>query len=745
MNDWVGKTLGNVHIDLLLARGGMAEVYLGTHITLQRSVAVKILRNQFEDDPVMLERFQREARVIAKLRHQNIVQVLDFNTTDNQPYLVMEYIEGPSLSKYLHSLHERSRRLEIPPASRLLSAVAGALQYAHESGVIHRDVKPGNILLTSRAHQITAGQPLPADFIPVLTDFGLVRFLNSIRHSYSGIITGTPAYMSPEQARGEETDERTDIYSLGIVLYEILAGRVPFEGETTMSVILKHITDPPPPIFGLSPLLQNLLDRSLAKNTADRFQTANEFLDAFNKAVEERSEAATITQEKIKPAIGAVWTKPRVKSRIKWISAFLAGVIVLSGIILLRGLPLLGNGIPTQTPQPTMSANSVAVPLGPTGVLHFQDGSAIMDEVILTALAMPAPPASSQYEVWLVSPKGEERRSIGKLSLDKNGMGTLIYEDNQSRNLLALFGKVEVTVESNPDLDPDPSDQVAYSFALPGVGLAYIRQLLVAFPEAPQEIALIQGLNTDIKLVAQHARAMLNAYEKGDEASIQREAESILNMLAGSQSENYSDWNGDGQIADSGGGYGLLLNGDNLGYIQAVYSHADYALNSPDATQNMITHGNNVKTCAQNLAQWTPQLQNLIFAILTPTSGSDMDKPIHDADGIANQMLNGIDRDNNGRVEPILGECGILIVYEQAYHMADMPLLPVGPIGIPNAGAGTSTPSPTTTATSIINVPTKPLGGGDEGGAGVANTPAPPANTQKPPHTPPGQIKTKKP
>ena len=256
MSNWVGKTLGKVRIDALLARGGMAEVYLGMHTNLHREVAVKILRNQNEENPDTLERFQREARVVAKLRHPNIVQVFDFDTVDNDPYLVMEYIQGPSLSKYLNTLHEeKQQRMELPAILRLINAVASALQYAHESGVIHRDIKPGNILLTSRSSKIVLGEQLPEDFEAVLSDFGLVRFLDSRRQTSTstGLIAGTPAYMSPEQARGDQTDERTDIYSLGIVLYEILAGRLPFDGETTMSILLKQISEPPPPIPGLSP------------------------------------------------------------------------------------------------------------------------------------------------------------------------------------------------------------------------------------------------------------------------------------------------------------------------------------------------------------------------------------------------------------------------------------------------------------------------------------------------------------
>src|SRR5512145_2583054 len=180
--DWIGKTLGKVYIESLLARGGMAEVYLGTHTSLQRKVAVKILRNYHTDDVLRpLERFELEARAVARLRHPNIVQVFDFDSVEDQPYLVMEYISGPSLSKYLSVFHAKGGRLGLPLINQLLNKISGALQYAHDSGVIHRDVKPGNILLNSRSIQIIPGETLPLDLEPILTDFGLVRFLNSSR------------------------------------------------------------------------------------------------------------------------------------------------------------------------------------------------------------------------------------------------------------------------------------------------------------------------------------------------------------------------------------------------------------------------------------------------------------------------------------------------------------------------------------------------------------------------------------
>ena len=151
-------------------------------------------------------------------------------------------------------------------------SLASALDYAHSRSIIHRDIKPANILLHSRSQQLTPDQPLPLDVDPILTDFGLVRLLDSTLHTTTGSVSGTPTYMSPEQARGEKVDKHTDIYSLGIVLYEMLAGHVPFQADTTFGMLMKHINEPPPPIKGISTDLQALIDRALAKDPEYRYR-----------------------------------------------------------------------------------------------------------------------------------------------------------------------------------------------------------------------------------------------------------------------------------------------------------------------------------------------------------------------------------------------------------------------------------------------------------------------------------------
>jgi serine/threonine protein kinase len=271
-------------------------VYLGTHLTLERSVAIKFLHSYIEGEPLLLDRFHREAKVVGALRHRNIVQVFDFDAVDGHPFIVMEYLKGPTLATYLTHLHQRKKRIPKEQVAHLLNRLADALDYAHGEGVIHRDIKPGNILLHDKTDDIPLDKPLPDDVEPVVTDFGLVRVMNAATQTVSGIVSGTPSYMSPEQARGDEIDERTDFYSLGAVLYEMLAGRVPFQADNTVSVLHMHIHTSPPPIPGISTRVQAVVDRALAKNPNDRYQTSQEMADDFYRSIGMFEQAAAIGQ-----------------------------------------------------------------------------------------------------------------------------------------------------------------------------------------------------------------------------------------------------------------------------------------------------------------------------------------------------------------------------------------------------------------------------------------------------------------
>ena len=257
--------IGKYELRERLGRGGAAEVYKAYNPLLERVVAIKVLHAHLAEAPDFTSRFLREARLVAQLRHPNIVQVFDFDLDGERPYMVMEYVPGASLKQRLDDCFMREERLPLAEVVRIFKALLEAVGYAHAQGMLHRDLKPANILLDA------AGRP-------VLTDFGIARLLSADRLTASGIAVGTPAYMSPEQGLGYDADERSDLYALGIVLFECLTGSVPFEADTAVALLLKHIHQPVPSLHELRPdlpeAMELIINKLLAKDPAERYQTA---------------------------------------------------------------------------------------------------------------------------------------------------------------------------------------------------------------------------------------------------------------------------------------------------------------------------------------------------------------------------------------------------------------------------------------------------------------------------------------
>jgi putative two-component system response regulator len=248
----------------------MAAVYRAYHPALDRYVAIKVLPDFFADEPDYRERFQQEARSVARLKHPNILEVFDFGYQDGTAYLVLELVEGGTLADRV------GKPMELEQVVRLIEQVASALDHAHANGVLHRDIKPSNILIHS-------------DGTPVLADFGLARMVGQLhRLTSSGTVMGTPEYMSPEQAADEPLSPASDVYSLAIVAYEMLTGRVPFECDTPAATLLSHVTKPMPPTLELrgelSAHVEEVLRRALSKRPQDRYSSAAAFAAALRPA-----------------------------------------------------------------------------------------------------------------------------------------------------------------------------------------------------------------------------------------------------------------------------------------------------------------------------------------------------------------------------------------------------------------------------------------------------------------------------
>ena len=286
MEDLTGKQFGPYQIVAPLGEGGMAAVYKAYHPATERYVALKVLPQHMASSEEFLTRFRREAKLLAQLQHPNILPVFDYGEADGYPYIVMPFIVSGTLADIL-----RKQPLSLAEIRRVITQIGDALSYAHGRGMIHRDIKPSNVLIDERGNCL-------------LTDFGLARMVEAAEKlTTSGAIMGTPAYMSPEQGMGSKTDHRTDLYSLGIILYEMITGRVPYTAETPVAVVFKHIQDPLPSARKFNPNLSEALElvllKSLAKNPDDRYQTADEFVHALQRAIPEGAAADQILSQKL--------------------------------------------------------------------------------------------------------------------------------------------------------------------------------------------------------------------------------------------------------------------------------------------------------------------------------------------------------------------------------------------------------------------------------------------------------------
>lgn len=332
MEDLSGRQWGPYRIVTALGEGGMATVYKAYQPSVDRYVAIKVLPRQLAQDPEFAGRFAQEARMLANLQHPHILPVFDYGQADGYSYIVMPFIGHGTLADLL-----QGQPLPLPDIDRILTQTASALDFAHGRGLIHRDIKPSNILLDEQNNVL-------------LGDFGIAKLYEGTAvFTRTGTILGTPAYMSPEQGSGQPVDYRSDIYSLGVVLYEMTTGRVPFQAETPIAVVFKHIQDPLPPPRSFVPQLpedvQRVILKALAKRPQDRFDSAGELAATFHNVVEHSDYGKTIVipldaQGQETEPIPPAETTTRGLGRGFWV---VAGLFVL--FLLVGGLwMVLGNG-----------------------------------------------------------------------------------------------------------------------------------------------------------------------------------------------------------------------------------------------------------------------------------------------------------------------------------------------------------------------------------------------------------------
>ncbi len=352
MSDLIGKSIGQYQIVEKIGVGGMATVFKAYQASINRHVAVKILPTQFAYDPNFVKRFAQEAKAIAALEHPYIVPVYDFGTQEGLTYMVMRYVEGGTLADLMSKPMSNERIVEIT------GNVARALDYAHQRGVVHRDIKPSNILIDKQGEVL-------------LTDFGIAKMMEDseggTRLTGTGSILGTPEYMSPEQAEGVSVDRRSDIYSLGVVLYELLTGQPPYQAQTPLAVVLKHVREPlaPPHTIKVDvpEPLERIVLKAMAKNREQRYQTASEMEHALKSALREIESGAVTTalpvsrtQAVSKSTATAPPAQPAPrKMGAVWIIGLMVAALLCVGGLGLLGVLFASGGSATATATPEIS------------------------------------------------------------------------------------------------------------------------------------------------------------------------------------------------------------------------------------------------------------------------------------------------------------------------------------------------------------------------------------------------------
>ncbi|MEO8354916.1 MAG: serine/threonine-protein kinase [Chloroflexota bacterium] len=438
------EKIGIYEIKSELGRGGMATVYRGYDARFEREVAIKVLpRELLHADPQFRLRFEREAKIVAQLEHSTIVPVYDVGEAEGQPYFVMRYMNGGSLSERI-----KAGISTIEEAARILGAIAPGLDEAHSKGIVHRDIKPSNILFDKREN-------------PYISDFGIAKLTQAQAGNVTGsAIIGTPAYMAPEQAQGDNVDGRADIYALGIILFEMVTGKQPYEADTPMAVAIKHITDPVPHILNANPRLPQGMDaiiqKAMAKDRNERYSTAIEMTNALHDLA--RSDATKL-QTKVSPVIkGTVVSKAQVVPPKK---AFSPLVVILPVVVItvIAGGFFFFNGIktPVKTEAPVINiinTSTSAPAFTETSVPESNATEAVVasiatpTQVLRTATETPAAPLLpvlggadkialvANNEVWLMNVDASDPLQLTNDGATKNDLQWL-----DTDTLLFLSGK----------------------------------------------------------------------------------------------------------------------------------------------------------------------------------------------------------------------------------------------------------------------------------------------------------------
>ncbi len=688
MSSLIGRNLGIYEIRDVIGHGGMASVYLGYRADVDRTVAIKVLPPHPGLNEDAKHRFQLEARTIANLQHPHILPLYDYGATDDGVlYLVMPYVRGGSLDRIV-----RDGKLPLDKVLRVVREISGALDYAHRQRVIHRDIKPANILLDGEGNAL-------------LADFGIVKLAGGDSQLTGTGVVGTPAYMSPEQAQGFELTARADLYSFGVVIYELLTGQLPFSSDSVMNLMLKHITDPVPDLTDIIASLPRGLDavmkKVLAKDANDRYPSGAAFFEAFQRgtqsteiAVDMRelstarvdtprtasapAQAPTTPKQPIQIQLsknsapitlpfdpsdpnrpGTIVIQPPTQSNNTPLFIALGAVTLIAVAALL--IVLLGQGNrgsevdPTQaaatqqailalTPEPTTIAR---VNLEPTfGRASFSSSTdeVMGDSVNIRVQDFATAPSGTAYVASLFNTVSGDRLMLGRVNVDAVGSGALGFVDPEGRILPVIFNAVIISLEDDPAA-PTFTD-VRYSSELPVSVNDLMKQVFVESENGYKGRSLLETAQLEARFAAQHTGLAAGASNLTGRRTHNEHTMNI--MLGGTQ-----DFDGNGRPSNPGLGVGLLP------ALDLIDSAIGRVADAPDAPFSVQSEAELVRVCIQNVRQWADEVINYERSMLLAETFEASEADAQASTLIAGRLNPGFDENENGSVDPYEGECGL--------------------------------------------------------------------------------------
>lgn len=664
--DFVGRKFGKYELIENLGQGGMAEVYKAYQPGLDRFVAVKVMHRHLAQSPDFVFRFKREAKSIGQLQHPHILHVIDFDIEDNIYYMVMDYIQGSTLEQYL----KQKGALSPAEALHILSQLTEAVDYAHQRGMIHRDIKPANVMFLDNTFSHA-----------LLTDFGMARLLDDRRLTMSGAIIGTPAYMSPEATLSHNVYERSDIYSLGVVLYEMLSGAIPYAGDTAFAIMLKITSEPALPLREVKPDLPESIEwlthRALAKNRDERFQSAAEL-----KAIINQIEAGTFTPPsaparldnmqtvQIKPTLAESVSPPTqhepepppktpvAKAQPRWLPLGVIGGIILIAVAFL----IFSFGSEDEDTEPNLAVAPVTDEIPAVGTLRFSNGVARTSNFSLQMNQLDPPPAGSHYALWLTD-EDEDRilNLVGQLPVEN---GQVNFQGDTEQNLLDTYNQVLISLEPDNDPEAEMLEEVVFAGELSPELWEAVRAILFADPE--NQKGFLPGAEEQLGVAITHAGFLQDAVAANNIEAMRLHTEHLVNILDGESGPNFGDLDGDGLAQNPGDGFGVraYLEGINEQLAQIAETNKNLPERQGQLEHMRTTNDNNLTVVAEALKK---ALQ--IFATDTLSEAQPL---IDELDSLVNQLVNGTDQDGNGVIDPTRNEGGVPALYDEALLLGEI-------------------------------------------------------------------------